>query len=153
MTPREALLPHETYCTRCGGEGRVPNEEPYISSTATVPRYTGMVDCPANCADGVVVNESRKRERGPGTVARDFAALRSAVTLARVEIEQQQDHIDRLIGETRAVREALERNVRELDLAKEESLRLHVLNRKQSDLLEDAGHELRGTPRSKEAIQ
>jgi hypothetical protein len=71
-----------------------------------------MIDCPADCANGIVISESRDASRPGGDIAAEFARLRSAITLARVTIEQQQDHINALLVENRRYREAIDKAAR-----------------------------------------
>ena len=93
MTPRAALLPHESHCPRCGGEGVVPGEEGYVSSWATTPRSIGMVECPAGCSGGVVTNESRDASRPGGEIAAEFVRLRNAVAIEYAIVEHLRDEI------------------------------------------------------------
>lgn len=113
MIPAAALLPHETHCRRCGGEGTVPGEEDYTSSTATEPHSIGRVPCPAECADGVVIRDRRERERVDAQA--DFTRLRNDVAFYYALAIHQADHLDQLIRENRAQRQILVEQARLLD--------------------------------------
>jgi hypothetical protein len=107
MIPREALLSNEDYCKRCGGEGDVPSIDSRVSTVATQPRFTGMIECPAGCANGIVATERRDRHE-----------LR-----AIIESCHRQEIIDHL-REAEKVEIALVAQVNERDLTINVQLRL-----------------------------
>ena len=112
MIRAEVLLPNETYCKRCAGEGRVPNEDSYISSTATEPRFAGMVECPANCANGIVLRDRRAVPRD------DYAELTTRlVNQISADRDEWRARTAQLIEENRALRRVVRDQATLLDHA------------------------------------
>lgn len=151
MTPNAALLPHERLCPDCHGEkvvevSGVHPSRPAGGVTAMEAPDTWTEPCDTCDRTGVVLNERREHERPAGSAWTDFVRSNHNAQLLAADVE-------RLEREGHAQRAVIQQQARDLDLAKEENRRLRILNRKQSDLIDEAAHHMPGGPQSKGAIQ